>query len=114
MINFGRERVISMVEFLQDYLNVGYEIDISRINHFDLDELHISGVKRIPNQCVDIDDVRTGRVLLVSAKGYKHKGNVVYAYLRPDIVLYEGSKNITDNLECSIYKGISRKRVKFD
>ena len=113
MINFKRERVISMVEFLRDYLDVGYEIDISRINHFDLDELNISGVKRVPNQCVDIDDIRTGRILLVEAKGYKHKGNVIYAYLRPDIVLYQENK-LQDNLERNIYKGISRKRIKYN
>ena len=112
MINFKRERVISMVEFLRDYLHVGYEVDVTKINHFDLDELNLLGVKRVPNQCVDIDDIRTGRILLVEAKGFKHRGNVIYAYIRPDIVLYERSNNVNDDLISSIYKGVSKKRVK--
>ena len=98
---------ISIEEFIFKYLKVeNYSEELfNNINHYDLMELNIPGVKRVPNDLVTNEDLLCGRVLLVEAKGFKHKGKMICAYIRPDIVLCEQSSNNLDNMIYnSLYK----------
>lgn len=88
---FSNCYVIPMEVFIQNYLNIDGP-NISNINHYDIDQLNIEGIKRIPNQVVTEDDIETGRVLLVESSGYKHKGKMICAYIRPDLVKSNGRK----------------------
>ena len=77
-----------------NYLEINGDYSIfDKINHYDITELNIDGVKRVPDQFVTEEDLRTGRVLLVESKGFKHRGKMVCAYLRPDIVRLEESQD---------------------
>ena len=83
-------KVLTMEEFITNYLDLNGDYSIyEKINHYDITELNIEGVKRVPNQYVTEEDLRTGRVLLVESKGFKHHGKMVCAYIRPDIVKLE-------------------------
>lgn len=84
---FKKYKAISMQEFIENYLNV-YN-NISHINHYDLNDLNIDGVTRVPNDIVTEEDLVTGRIILVESSGSKHHGKMICAYLRPDIVLYK-------------------------
>ena len=53
--------------------------------NLDLDELNIPGVKRIGDE--EALHYNVSDVILVGAKGYKHKGYEVHGYLRPTIVI---------------------------
>ena len=98
--NFKNHRVLSMEEYLFNYLKIDGDYKLyNKLNHYDITELNIKGVKRVPNQLVTEEDLRTGRVLLVESKGFKHRGKMVCAYLRPDIVLMEENPNQLSDLE---------------
>ena len=104
-MSFKNCNVITMEEFILNYLNVNSNQDISHINHYDISKLNIDGIKRIPNEIVSEDDVRTGRVILVESSGFKHKGKMVCAYLRPDLVLYNDNMSDLDKMIVnSLYK----------
>ena len=111
---FSEYRVISMQEFIENYLMVYNNID--NINHYDITDLNLDGVKRIPNDIVSDEDIMTGRVILVEASGSKHHGKMVCAYLRPDIVMYKEKEmsKLDEMILNSLYKDdckkLSRKR----
>ena len=87
---FEDYKTISMQEFIEKFLNVNKNIDnIDVINHYDITSLNIEGVTRVPNDIVTEDDLKTGRILLVESTGPKHRGKMICAYLRPDIVMYK-------------------------
>lgn len=87
MKNFKDYKAITMKQFVEEYLNY-YSDNDNYINHYDISELDLSGVKRIPNDLVTKEDLETGKVILVKASGEHHNGKMICAYLRPDIVLY--------------------------
>lgn len=84
---------ISMAEFLSEYVLpiVGTKATgndkakFTTLSHLDLDELNIPGVKRIGDE--EALHYNVSDVILVGAKGYKHKGYEVHGYLRPTIVI---------------------------
>ena len=97
---FKNYRVLTMEEFILNYLELNGDYSIfDKINHYDITDLNIDGVKRVPDQLVTEEDLRTGRVLLVQSKGYKHRGKMVCAYLRPDIVKLEENQNEVSDLD---------------
>lgn len=84
---FDGYKAISMQEFIENYLNVKENID--NINHYDITDLNIKGVTRVPDSIVTDEDIETGRIILVESSGLKHRGKMICAYLRPDIVLFK-------------------------
>ena len=96
---FKNHHVLSMEEFIINYLSLDDNRLFHRMNHYDIDELNIEGVKRVPDQMVTEEDLRTGRVLLVESSGFNHKGKSVHAYLRPDIVLLEENPDMVTDLD---------------
>ena len=100
--------VISMQAFLINYLCVDYtNINIDNINHYDLMELNLDGVERLPINVVKDEDIICGRVLLVEASGFKHKGKQLCAYIRPDLVLLGRSDSKLDQM---MYKAFDKDR----
>ena len=84
---FKKYKAISMQEFIENYLNVYNNVD--NINHYDITELNLDGVTRVPDDIVTEEDIMTGKIILVKSSGSKHHGKMICAYLRPDIVLYK-------------------------
>ena len=80
---------VSMTDFLSEYVLpiVGGEVTendkvkFSTLSHLDLDELNLPGVKRVSDE--EALHYNMGEVILVEAKGFKHKGYEVHGYLRP-------------------------------
>ena len=106
MKDFNGYRTITMVEFITQYLS--YNDDTSNllnINHYDITELNIPGVKRVPNDLVTKEDIIRGSVLLVESKGFKHHGKMTCAYLRPDLVLAQEKKD-ENNLDTMIINSL--------
>ena len=85
---FSEYKTISMQEFIENYLNVKND-NIENINHYDITDLNMKGVTRVPNDIVTDDDIKTGRIILVESSGPNHRGKMICAYLRPDIVMYK-------------------------
>ena len=111
--NFKNCQVISMSDFIKNYLDVStININIDHINHYDITQLNIKGVKRVPDHLVTLDDINTGRVILVRASGFKHKSSRICAYLRPDLVLYEENPNNMSKLDKMIINSLYKKDVK--
>ena len=106
---FSNYRTISMQEFIENYLNVYNNID--NINHYDITDLNLAGVTRIPNDIVTEEDLMTGRVILVESSGSKHRGKMVCAYLRPDIVMYKENElsTLDEMIINSLYKDDCKK-----
>ena len=104
-MNINNKYIISMMDFLTNYLKLD-NIDelLTKLNHYDLSELNIDGVKRVPNDLVTTEDIQTGRVLLVKSKGFKHHGNMVCAYLRPNLVKEDNLSDIDKMINESLYK----------
>lgn len=109
---FSNYKAISMQEFIENYLNV--HNDLENANHYDISELNLDGVTRIPNECVTEEDLMTGRVILVESSGFKHHGKMVCAYLRPDIVLYKEKEmsKLDEMIFNALYKDDCKKLVK--
>ena len=99
-------RAITMFDFITNYLGINDCDVLDKINHYDITELNIKGIKRIPNQIVSDEDIRTGRVILVKSSGFKHKGKMVCAYMRPDLVLLEENNvsKLDEMIINSLYK----------
>ena len=111
---FSEYKTISMQEFIEKFLKVKTIENIDNINHYDITDLNLQGVTRVPNDIVTDDDLKTGRIILVESSGPKHKGKMICAYLRPDIVLYK-EKEITKLDEMiirSLYKDDCKKLCK--
>lgn len=91
MKDFKGYKTISMQEYITEYLNIHGSClgTLLNANHYDLTELNIPGVKRVPNQLVTTEDIMRGSILLVEAKGSKNHGKMTCAYLRPELVLAE-------------------------
>ena len=85
-MHISEEYVISMDEFLKNYvLPDSYDEQLCKnINHLDITELNLPNVKRIAYKYVTMEDILTGRVLLVRAKSSK-KRKEIWAYVRPEI-----------------------------
>ena len=103
---FSEYKTISMQEFIKNYLKLENSENMENINHYDITDLNIKGVTRVPNDVVTDDDIKTGRIILVEASGQKHKGKMICAYLRPDIVLYKEKhmSRIDEMIINSLYK----------
>ena len=99
--------VISMMDFLVNYLHIENVDDVlNQINHRDITELNIDGVKRVPSQLVKNSDVVKGRVLWVESTGAKHKGKEINAYMRPDLVKKEDNLSDLDKMiNKALYEG---------
>ena len=110
---FSEYKTISMQEFIENYLNVKNNDDnsIENINHYDITDLNLQGVTRVPNDIVTDDDIKTGRIILVEASGAKHQGKMICAYLRPDIVLYKEKEmtKIDEMIINALYKDDCKK-----
>ena len=105
MKDFSNFKKISMVEFITQYLHYkDTTSNLLSINHYDISELNIPGVRRVPNDMVSKEDLIRGTVLLVESKGYKHHGKMTCAYLRPDLVLAE--ENQQDELDAMILNSL--------
>ena len=120
------EYIISMRKFLEEFvyptvdfissqdtvregkLNLSKKQDdlIDNINHWDLADLDIPYIKRVPDSTVKREDVLSGKILLVESTGMKHMGKVVCAYVRPFNMVYcnESMQKIADT------KRLSRKK----
>lgn len=106
MKDLDKRNVISMSEFIMNYLHVdNLEEVLNKVNHYDITDLNIKGVKRVPNDLVTADDIQTGRVLLVESSGFKHHGKMICAYIRPDLVNEEEENNLSD-LDKMIYNSL--------
>ena len=88
MKNFSDYKAITMKQFVEEYLNY-YSENNDYMNHYDISDLELLGVKRIPNDLVTKEDLETGKVILVKSSGLHHKGKMICAYLRPDLVMYK-------------------------
>ncbi len=105
MKDFKGYKTISMVEFITNYLPYDENTsNLLNINHYDITELNIPGVKRVPNELVTKEDLIRGSVLLVESKGFKHHGKMTCAYLRPDLVLAQEEQE--DNLDLMIMNSL--------
>ncbi len=106
MKDFKGYKTISMVEFITQYLpDVEDATNLLNINHYDITQLNIPGVRRVPNDLVTKEDIMRGSVLLVESKGFKHHGKMTCAYLRPDLVLAEEENN-NDDLDTMILNSL--------
>jgi len=108
---FSEYKAISMQEFINNYLNVENSDNIDSINHYDITDLNFEGVTRVPNDIVTDDDIKTGRIILVESSGPKHKGKMICAYLRPDIVMYKEKEmtKIDEMIINSLYRDDCKK-----
>ena len=108
---FSSYKTISMKEFIENYLNIDNNEDIENINHYDITDLNIEGVTRVPNHIVTEDDLKTGRIILVESTGSKHRGKMICAYLRPNIVMYKEKEmsKIDEMIFNSLYKDDCKK-----
>ena len=107
MKDFKGYKTITMVEFITQYLPYDDKTtNLLNINHYDITELNIPGVRRVPNDLVTKEDIIRGSVLLVESKGFKHHGKMTCAYLRPDLVLAQEEKqnNLDNMILNSLYK----------
>ena len=89
---FSHFEAIPMEEFLENYvLFDDYDEQLCYgINHLNITEL-LPNIKRTRFEDLKVDDLLTGRVLLVYAK-YK-RGNAVFPYIRPELVKERMKRN---------------------
>ena len=92
---FSKEYIISMEEFLKNYVLLDeYDRKLHRhLNHYDITELEIPYIKRIPLKVVSEEEVLSGNILLVESSGFKGKGTMVCAYKRPCLLMKGMKKN---------------------
>lgn len=110
---FKNYKVLTMEEFIINYLELSGDYSIfEKMNHYDITDLNIDGVKRVPDQYVTEEDLRTGRVLLVESKGFKHRGKMVCAYLRPDIVRLEENQGEVSDLDQMLINALYKSDTK--
>ena len=112
---FSNYKTISIQEFIANYLEIDHN-NIENINHYDITDLNMEGVTRVPNEIVTDEDIKTGRIILVESSGPKHHGKMICAYLRPDIVMYKEKEMtkldemIINSLYKDDYKVLKRKK----
>ena len=88
-VNYNNYHVLTMLDFLSNYVGLEQSELISLIgaNHYDIEELNIPGVHSIPREYITDADILSGRVLLVTASGFKKSGSMIRGYERPSLVL---------------------------
>jgi len=104
-MKIDKNNVISMMDFLINYVRVENVDEIlTQINHYDITDLNIDGIKRVPNDLVTEDDIRTGRILMVESSGFKHRGKMICAYIRPNLI--RKNKEEVSDLDKMIYDSL--------
>lgn len=82
---------ISLTKFLSSYYGIDNP-NISLLTHKDIDAFNIEGLKKVPFDIVNVDDIKRGDVILVT-----DRYNNVGAYLRPSFEKRQQFENVISN-----------------
>ncbi|HHW69017.1 MAG TPA: hypothetical protein GX747_01575 [Tenericutes bacterium] len=85
------EKKITLTKFLKIYYGINNPCT-SLLRHKDIDAFCIEGIKKVPFESVDNDDIRRGNILLVT-----DRDNNIGAYIRPSYDYSNEKEEDVDN-----------------